>query len=108
MAKKQKKDDDTLSDIVDKLIDDVGDDRDRLISFLDDLLTEHKDQPAGIAEYVAKLIDASTKQHQVKVSMLKALSKNAPTAADEDADELDEIHKEIGLPFDEGLDEGSN
>jgi len=107
VAKKQKKDD-TLSDIVDKLIDDVGDDRDRLISFLDDLLTEHKDQPAGIAEYVAKLVDASTRQHQVKVSMIKALAKNGPTAEEDDADELDEIHKEIGLPFDEGLDEGSN
>lgn len=105
----KKNDNDKLGEIVDELIADVGDDRNRLTLFIDKLLEEHGDQPAGIAEYIAKLIDAATRQHQVKVSMVKALAKKPSDVAADESSEMDEIHKQIGLPFeDEDQEEDSN
>jgi hypothetical protein len=102
-----KKKDDDLSDKVDELIKNVGEDRERLTSFLDDLISNYSGETAvGIAEYVAKLADALTRQNQVKVGLIKALVKKP---ADAEKTEIDELHEEIGLPFnDEELDEGSN
>lgn len=109
MAKKNKKSDPKdLGNVVDELISEVGEDRDRLVKFLDGLITEYDgDKAVGIAEYVAKLADALTRQHQVKTAVVKALAKQAPE--DDGDDELDEIHKEIGLPFKaEDADDGAN
>lgn len=111
MAKKKKKNDGPdLGQVVDKLISEVGDDRTRLVEFLDKLISAYDDdegKSVGIAEYVAKLADALTKQHQVKASMLKIISKSQPEGDDEM--DLDGLQDEIGLPFKpEGTDDGAN
>ena len=110
MAKKKNKKSDVpdLSEVVDKLVAEVGDDRDRLVKFLNDLISEYDGEKAvGIAEYVAKLADALTKQHQVKVAMLKTISKVDPK--DDDDMDLEGLNNEIGLPFkSEATDDGSN
>lgn len=105
----EKKDDSDrhLAEIVEDLIADVGDDRQRLTGFLDGLISNYPgEQSVGIAEYVAKLIDAATRQHQVKAALVKALVKKAPTA--DDGFDQDDIAQEIGLPFKEDLEDGSN
>lgn len=95
-----------LAEIVEDLIADVGDDRQRLTSFLDGLIKSFSgDQAVGIAEYVAKLMDAATRQHQVKAALVKTLARRAPADGDS---ENDEIANEIGLPFKEELEDGSN
>ena len=103
MAKKKTKKSDEekdLGELVDGLITEVGDDRQRLVKFLDNLISQYDgDQAVGIAEYVAKLVDALTRQHQVKAATIKALAKRAPT---EQGPDLDEISREIGLPFEDG------
>ena len=105
----KKNSDEKLDKIVDELISDVDADRDRLTLFLDRLITEHHDQAAGIAEYVAKLIDASTRQHQVKASMIKSLTKKASDIDAELEAEKSDLADQIGMPFeDEVVDEGSN
>lgn len=96
MAKKKKKE--QLNNEVDNFINDINEDRERLTQFIDKLLQEHSDQPAGIAEYIAKLMDASTKQLQTRASMIKAIAKETDTDADE-ASEMNDIAKEIGMPF---------
>ncbi len=103
----KKKDDDNLGKKVDELIKNVGEDRDRLTNFLDQLISNYNgDQAVGIAEYVAKLADALTRQNQVKVGLIKALVKKP---VDGEESEIEDLHKEIGLPFnDDELDEGSN
>lgn len=95
-----------IAELVEDLISDVGDDRQRLTAFLDDLMASYKGEgTVAIAEYVAKLVDAATRQHQVKVGIVKALAKAIP----EGSDERDEIAGEIGLPFkDEVIGDGSN
>lgn len=100
MAKKTKKSDPRdLAAEVDRLVKEVGADRDILLKFLEGLISEYDGEKAvGIAEYVAKLADALTRQHQVKASVMKALAK-ASSIPDDDADELDELHDKIGLPF---------
>lgn len=108
MAKKSKKKaDQDLGSEVDLLIKEVGDDRDRLVKFLESLIKEYEGEKAvGIAEYVAKLADALTRQHQVKASVVKALAKSNPSDDDND---LDELHDKIGLPFKaEEVDDGTN
>lgn len=108
MAKKAKKSDPRdLAVEVDRLIKEVGDDRDILLKFLEGLISEYDGEKAvGIAEYVAKLADALTRQHQVKAAVVKTLAKANPS--DED-DELDELNDKIGLPFKvEELDDGVN
>jgi hypothetical protein len=96
-----------LAKLVEDLIEGVGEDRARLTDFLDDLLQTFKgEQSVGIAEYVAKLMDAATRQHQVKVSMIKTLTKNSP--ADDEKNEMDELRDSVGLPFEADADEGSN
>lgn len=110
MAKKAKKSEPKdLSAEVDRLIKEVGDDRDILLKFLEGLISEYDGEKAvGIAEYVAKLADALTRQHQVKAAVVKALAKANPSSSDED-DELDEINDAIGLPFKvEEIDDGAN
>lgn len=110
MAKKKAKKTEPrdLSAEVDRLIQDVGDDRDILLKFLEGLISEYDGEKAvGIAEYVAKLADALTRQHQVKAAVVKALAKTGPSEDDED--ELDELNNEIGLPFkNEEVDDGAN
>lgn len=109
MAKKTKKaDDGELGPIVDKLISEVGDDRERLVNFLDKLIQNYDGESAvGIAEYVAKLADALTRQHQVKTSVVKALAKQG--VKDDDSDDLDGITDKIGLPFkNEAEDDSAN
>lgn len=104
----EKKDDPDrhLAEIVEDLIADVGDDRQRLTGFLDELISNYRgEQAVGIAEYVAKLMDAATRQHQVKASLVKTLTKRAPADGES---ENDEIANEIGLPFKEELEDGSN
>lgn len=97
MGKKTKKDETELSKTVDKLIKDVGEDRDVLVKFLKDLISEYDGEKAvGIAEYVAKLADALTRQNQVRVATIKAAAKQAPEEIDDD---LDEIADGIGMPF---------
>ena len=97
---------DNVGEMVDELIAEVGEDRQRLISFLDKLVSEYADSPGGIAEFVAKLIEASTHQHQVKVAVVKALSSRKTSVEDEN-DENADIASEIGMPFEE-TDESSN
>lgn len=106
MGKKDNKKE--LAKLVDELISEVGADRERLTSFLDKLISQYdNDQSVGIAEYVAKLVDALTRQHQVKASTIKVLAKNNATDEDEEG-ELSELSKEIGLPFQrEDLDDGN-
>lgn len=93
-----------LGDLVEEVISDVGDDRDRLSDFLDKLISEHGDQPAGIAEYVAKIAAELTRQNQVKVATIKALGKALPSEEDDE-----NYADDIGRPFpEEEIDEGSN
>lgn len=109
MAKKTKKSDpQNLGAIVDNLINEVGDDRDRIVKFLDSLIEEYDGEKAvGIAEYVAKLADALTRQHQVKTAVVKTLSR--VPSEDNSEGELDDIRSEIGLPFKaEAVDDGAN
>lgn len=108
MGKKKSDGKDDLSKIVDDLIDDVGEDRQRLVDFLEDLISNYGgEKSVGIAEYVAKLADALTRQNQVRVATLKTLEKRRPE--DGDDDDLDDIHKQIGQPFeDDDLDKGAN
>jgi hypothetical protein len=97
---------DELADLVDDILDNVGEDRERLSNFLDKLLSEHGDQPAGIAEYVAKIAAELSRQNQVRVNTVKALGKALETPSDDDEDG---IADEIGRPFpEEDFDEGSN
>ena len=100
MAKKKKSDKKELGDLVGELIAEVGVDRDRLTKFLDKLIAQYDgDKAVGIAEYVAKLVDALTRQHQIKASTIKTL---ASKKSDDDIElELDEISKEIGMPFED-------
>ncbi len=98
MGKKQSEED-KLADTVDELLEAVGDDRKRLSDFFDLLLSEYKDQPGGIAEHVSKIADSLTKQNQVRVAVLKSITKNSDPQAEED-EENDEIAKAIGRPFD--------
>lgn len=96
-----------LGKVVDDLIKDVGEDRDRLVEFLENLISNYSgEQSVGIAEYVAKLADALTRQNQVRVATIKALAKTPPK--DDSEEEMEEIHKEIGLPFEDEIDEGAN
>lgn len=98
-----KKDDDNLAELVEELISDVAEDRDRLVEFLDKMLSAGY-PPGEIAEYVAKIAAELTRQNQVKVATIKALGKNLTAPDDDD----DDIHDEIGRPFQEDVDEGSN
>jgi hypothetical protein len=99
-----KKDD--LAEQVDEILDNVGEDRTRLSNFLDKLLAEHGDQPAGIAEYVAKIAAELSRQNQVKVNTVKALGKALSEPSDDDEEDMSD---EIGRPFpEEDFDEGSN
>lgn len=96
-----------LSSIVDGLIKEVGDDRDRLVKFLDGLISEYEgEKSVGIAEYVAKLADALTRQQQVKAAVVKSLVRSTPSVGDDD--ELDVLQNEIGLPFEKDSDSGAN
>lgn len=101
----EKRDDEErkLSEIVEDLVRDIGDDRGRLTEFMDQLIGEYQDGRVGIAEYVAKLMDAATRQHQVKATLIKVLAKRSP---DDDQDS-DEYAKQIGMPFKE-TEDGSN
>lgn len=106
MAKK--KSDEDISEQVDRLIEQVSEDRDTLVTFLNNLISSYDGEKAvGIAEYVAKIADALTRQHQVKASVVKTLSR---LPSDDDAEsDLDELSREIGLPFTvETVDDGSN
>ena len=102
----KRKDERRLAEVVDDLITDIGDDRGRLTDFLDRLIEEYPDGRVGIAEYVAKLMDAATRQHQVKAAIVKSLAKALPEN-DPEA-EQEEFSKEIGMPFKEELEDGSN
>lgn len=95
---------DELADLVNEILDNVGDDRERISDFLDKLINSGE-SPLLIAEYVAKIAAELTKQNQVKANTVKALSK----ALSQDPDEMDEdLADEIGRPFLEDFDEGSN
>lgn len=105
----KKNDSEDLEKVVSKLIKDVGEDRGLLLDFLKNLIESYQgEQAVGVAEYVAKLADALTRQNQVRVATIKALAKSQPI--DDEQGELDELQKQIGLPFedDSDLDEGSN
>ena len=110
MAKKtkSKKPEGDLRVVIDKLIDEVGDDRDRLIKFLDGLIQNYDGEGApAIAEYVAKIADAMTRQHQVKVAAIKSIAKTAEI--DDDDSQFDDLHEQIGLPFKKTeVDDGGN
>ena len=95
-----------LDQLVNDLISNVGEDRDRLVSFLEDLISSYSgDKSVGIAEYVAKLADALTRQNQVKVATLKALSKSQSSTKNDDSNS---IYDEIGLPFSDSEVDGGN
>jgi len=97
---------DELATEVEEILDNVGEDRTRLSNFLDKLLEEHGDQPAGIAEYVAKIAAELSRQNQVRVNTVKALGKALSEPSDEDEEDISD---EIGRPFpEEDYDEGSN
>jgi hypothetical protein len=97
---------DELADLVDDILDNVGEDRERLSNFLDRLLSEHSDQPAVIAEYVAKIAAELSRQNQVRVNTVKAFGKVLEVLSDDDEDDITD---EIGRPFpEEDFDEGSN
>lgn len=108
MAKKKTQSELDLEQLVEDLTKDVNEDRDVLVNFLKDMISNYdKDQYVGIAEYVAKLADALTRQNQVRVSTLKTIAKGA--SVDESKPDMDEIHEQVGLPFeDEEFDGGSN
>lgn len=103
-----KKDETELSRLVQDLVDDVNVDRERLVQFTDELINEYSgDRAAGIAEYVGKLTDAMTRQHQVKVATIKALAKELSTEPNDEDDDED-FASEIGPAFNAAVDEGSN
>lgn len=101
MAKKE--DLEKIEQLAEDLISDESVDRARLSDFIDRLLTADRD-PAEIAEIVAKLFEASTRQSTARLNTLKALQKGSvDSEMDEDqADTFDEI----GRPFEE--DHGEN
>lgn len=103
-----KKNETELARLVDELVKDVDVDRERLIEFTDRLIDRYSGdgQEAGIAEYVAKLTDAMTRQHQVKASVVKALVKEILKGEGEEEDE--DFSSEIGPAFHQDVDEGSN
>lgn len=109
MAKKKTDEVDTIGQLVEEVIKDVGSDRDRLSDFLDSLISmvgEEEVNPAQIAEHVAKIAAELSRQNQIKVATIKALGKSLPS---EGPDDDDGIAEEIGRPFaDEEADEGSN
>lgn len=97
-----------LDKVVNDLIANVGDDREMLVQFTKNLIQTYTgEQAVGIAEYVAKLMDALTRQNQVVAGTVKTLAKNKPVE-DEDEREMADLHKEIGLPFEDDDLEGSN
>ena len=95
MAKKKKSSD--VDKLVDDLIKDVNDDRQLLRTFTEELIKEYNGEAAvGIAENVAKLFDAMTRQNNVRAAAIKNASKILPETDDEDDDDL---QMKIGLPF---------
>lgn len=104
MGKKSEKD--LLAEKVAKVLADAGDDRDRISKFLDDLINSVSGtEVIGIAEYVSKIADALTRQNQLRVAALKVEQKAGAAVSDDDSDD---IAGEIGLPFEQELDESSN
>lgn len=100
-----KMDDSELMKLVEELVDDVNVDRERIVEFTDQLIREYDGQSAGIAEYVAKLTEAMTRQHHVKVATIKAVAKRLETETEDDEDDYS---SEIGPAFEHDVDEGSN
>lgn len=86
---------DDVDDLTDDLIDNLDEDRLRLTSFFDKLLGMDSDTHM-IAEQVAKLSDALTRQSALRMEAIKAKLKARP--AGESADN-DESFDEIGRPF---------
>lgn len=97
-----------LANAVEDLLADIGEDRARLNGFLDKLLHEYEDSEniAGIAEYVAKLVDSGTKQLQVRAVLVKTLVKRVDGT--DDTSEEDELADAIGMPFTEETEDGAN
>lgn len=105
MAKKGKKNSD-LTETVDRIIEEVGEDRERLVNFLEGLISEYGgEKSVGIAEYVAKIADALTRQHQVKASVVKSLTK---VTTDDEDDDFGDVQNQIGMPFKVEADDGAN
>jgi hypothetical protein len=90
---KKNDDDEKMARLVRELIDDVGEDRNRLSDFLDTLLGSEGVDP----EHVAKIAAELTRQNQVKVATIKALGKALAEPDDDD----NEFSEEIGRPFPE-------
>ena len=99
----KKNENDKLGELVEELISNVDNDRERLSDFLDRILSMEGVDP----EHVAKIAAELTRQNHVKVATIKALGKNI--TSNDGPEDNDDIIEEIGRPFaDEDLDEGSN
>ena len=101
----KKEETEKLCELADELIADESFDRERLSRFFDRLLDAAAtvEESVGIAEYVAKISDAMTKQNTTRLNTIKALKKSV--AAEDDSDDV-EAFDEIGRPFEE--DHGEN
>ena len=101
-----KKNETELAHLVEDLVNDVNVDRERIVEFTDRLISDYGEegQSAGIAEYVAKLTEAMTRQHHVKVATIKALAKSLEGGEPEEDEDLS---SEIGPAFDQDTD-GAN
>lgn len=97
-------DGDEVVELVEELVCDLASDRERLSGFLDRIIAF--DDPHMIAEAVAKLSDALTRQTHLRIGVIKARLKAKPS--DKDGKRAAEVFDEIGRPFQEDGEGGSN
>lgn len=99
-----KKNDDTDDGIVEGLLNDIANDRNRLSKYFDTLL-----QQAGsdiiCADQVAKVAEALTRQNHLRIDVIKAKIKSHAAGAD---DRDTETFDDIGKPFAPIEEEGQN
>jgi hypothetical protein len=101
VAKKKEAD-----DLADELLKNIDEDRERLSKFFDLLLSVDADTHM-IAEQVAKLAEALTRQNSLRIEAIKAKLKSR---GDDSAMDDEETFDGIGSPFarEEEEEEGSN
>lgn len=91
---REKRTDDPAEDLLNELRTDIGEDRRRLSDVLDKLIKAAGDDPdriIAVAETVAKVGDALTKQNALRVSALKALAKMNLRDLDDEEDPFSDI-----------------
>ena len=97
----KKEDLERIGKMADELVSDENADRERLSDFFDKLLLVgmEGDNAVAVAEYVAKIAEAMTRQNSMRLNTIKALKKEIPSE-DQDVEDADTF-EEIGRPFEE-------